>query len=76
LDLHRPRRRLLLGAGAHETFPASAKTSSAFPATAARLAGPALAALALAVYANSWSAPLVFDDFPAIRDTPDDSPPR
>lgn len=50
--------------------PAPAQASPAIAATAARLAGPALVALALAVYANTWSAPLVFDDFPAIRDNP------
>src|SRR5471032_1957946 len=34
------------------------------------LAAAALAIAALAVYANSLAAPLVFDDLPAIRDNP------
>lgn len=42
----------------------------ATPTRSARLAGAALAIVAIAVYANSWSAPFVFDDFPAIRDNP------
>jgi tetratricopeptide (TPR) repeat protein len=35
-----------------------------------RLAAVALGLVALAIYANSFSAPFVFDDLPAIRDNP------
>ncbi len=51
--------------------PIAARPASTPPASGTiRLWGGALIAIAVTVYANSLSAPFVFDDLPAIRDNP------